>query len=130
MKYLSLLLASSVFFCYTGVCYAFYTTPNPKVTKTSCQTTHHNKVSNADANAYSYYNNPDSGNNQIGMCQDALLSAHNGYDLNLKDILLYSLVVKVPSLEINKVFNSRLNFEIKKQYRPPDLFLLNSSFLL
>lgn len=129
MKYFSLLLVSTVFFCYTGVCYALYTSLFSNIMKTSCHTTHQDKVSNTDASTHSY-KNPDSERNQIGMCQDALLSAHNSYDLNLKDILIYSLVVNIPSLEINKVFNSRLSFELKKQYHPPDLFLLNSSFLI
>ncbi len=129
MKYLSLLLVSSVFFCYTGICYALYASLTTNIMKTSCHTSHQDKVSNTDANTHSY-NNPDSEMNQIGMCQDALLSVHNSYDLNLKDILLYSLVVNLPSIKINKPFNSLLDSETNREYRPPDLFILNSSLLL
>lgn len=129
MKYLSLLLVSTLLFCYTGICYALYTTGTLNITKTNCHTSHQDRASNTDANIHSY-NDPDSGKGQGSMCQDALLSAHNSYDLNLKDTLSYSLVANIPSLETDKVFNPPSIFEIKKQYRPPDLFLLNSSLLL
>jgi len=129
MKSLSLLLILNIIFCYTGlstgVCCSIDT---PNIARTNCHTTHQDNVSNMNATGHSY-KNPDEKKHEISMCQDALTNAPNGHYFDLRDIG-YSVPVSTPNLETNRVFNSPLKFEIKKQYRLPDLFLLNSSFLL
>lgn len=64
------------------------------------------------------------------MCHYALPNAPHGHDFNLKSILSHSVVVNTPNLEINNVYKLNFSFENKKEYRPPDLFLLNSTFLI
>ena len=63
------------------------------------------------------------------MCQDALPNAPQGYDLNQSDIILSSLTIYMPILEINKVPAFAFSLNIK-EHHPPELFLSNSSFLL
>ena len=131
MKTLSLLLVLNVIFCYTGlsdrVCHSLST---PKTMNAGCHTTQDGEgIATKTAEEHSYKNS-DSTKHTTLMCHDALPNATNGHDLNLKNILLSSVVVNVPDLEINKVSTFHLNHETKKEYRPPDLFLVNSSFLI
>lgn len=128
MRYLTLILALIVFSCYTGVCYAFNFKPTPDTTKTSCHTSHQSKIPDKSSTANSY-SNPYSAKNQEGMCQDALTSAPKS---NYFDLLnaLYSITFIIPSVEITDSSNSRFNSAGRREYRPPDLFLLNSSFLI
>jgi hypothetical protein len=63
------------------------------------------------------------------MCQVALTGAHKSFDLNLKDIILYSVAHIIPIYEINSVPSLTLSLNIK-EHHPPALFLAKSSFLL
>lgn len=63
------------------------------------------------------------------MCQDALPNAPLGHDFDLRQIILCSLVVDIPTSEINDVPSFPFSLEIK-EHHPPELFLSNSSFLL
>ena len=131
MKTLSLLLVLNVIFCYTGlsarVCHSLST---PKTMNAGCHTTQDDEGIATKTTKENSYKNSDSTKHTMLMCQDALPNATNGYDLNLKNILLSSVVVNVPDLETNKVSAFHLNHETKKEYCPPDLFLVNSSFLI
>lgn len=128
MRYLNLILALIVFSCYTGVCYAFNFKPTPDTTKTSCHTSPQSKISDKSSTVYSY-SSPYSAENQKGMCQDALTSAPQSNYFDLVNAL-YSITFIIPTLEITESSNSRFNLAGRTEYRPPDLFLLNSSFLI
>jgi hypothetical protein len=90
---------------------------------------HSDGVSGAE-NATNSYKSTDAINHTMSMCQDALPNAPHGYDSNLKHIILHSLAINIPILEINRVSNFHLKLEIKREYQPPEVFLANSSFLL
>lgn len=128
MKYLSLLLVISVVLCYTGlgatVCHSYDVMPN----MANCHTNHKNEFSDAKTIANSY-KNTDTTNHERSMCQDALpTNAPHGYII--KNIISYSLAIDVPTLEVDNISSFPLNLTLKTKYRPPDLFLANSSFLL
>lgn len=131
MKYLSLLLVLNIIFCYTGlsasVCHSLST---PKTMNAGCHTTQDDEGIATKTTKENSYKNSDSTKHTMLMCHYALPNAPHGNDLTLKNILLDSVVINVPNLEINRVSSSNLSFEISKEYRPPDLFLLNSSFLI
>ena len=131
MKSLSLLLVLNIIFCYTGlsanVCRSSVT---QKTMNTGCHTTHEDDSIDGTTVKENSYNNKDATKEAMFMCHDALPNAPHGNDLNLKNILLYSVVINIPNPEINRVSSSYLSFETNKEYRPPDLFLLNSSFLI
>jgi hypothetical protein len=93
-----------------------------------CHTNHKNEFSGTKTTANSY-KNTDATNHARSMCQDALPNdAPHGY--TIKDIILYSPAVNAPTLEVDKASSFPLNLALKTEYRPPDLFLANSSFLL
>ncbi len=128
MKSLIFFLVCNIVLCYTGlganVCYSS-SLPNMP----NCHMSHSDRISSVEKTANSY-KDTDAVNHAMSMCQDALLNAPHSYDSNLKYIILYSLAVNIPVLEINTVPSFSLNLALKTEYRPPDLFLANSSFLL
>ena len=131
MKTLSFLVVLNIIFCYTGlgatVCHSLSA---PNAMNAGCHTTQDDEgIATKTAEEHSYKNS-DSTKHTMLMCHDALPTATHGYDVSLKDILSYVAVVNLPDLEINRVSTFHLNHETKKEYRPPDLFLLNSSFLI
>ncbi len=126
MKYLNFLLALTTFLCYTGICAnVSYSKNTGRKTHTSC----HGTIKQETSNSANSYKNSNDTKHKIHMCQEALQNAPNSIDLNLKDTILASLAVYLPTLEINKVpaFVFSLNI---KEHHPPELFLTNSSFLL
>ena len=128
MKYLSLFLVISVVLCYTGlganVCHSSGAMPS----MANCHTNHKNEFSGEKTIANTY-KNTNATNHARSMCQDAL-PTNATHNYIIKDIILYSLAIDVPTLEVDKVSSFPLNLTLKTKYRPPDLFLANSSFLL
>ena len=128
MKYISLILASAVFFCYTGICYPVYSDPAPKTTKISCHGPDQSETSGKNNSGHSF-TNPDNTKNQIDLCQDVLIGAT--YNINFDPgNALHLAAFNSPNLEVEKSPNYNFNIAVKKEYRPPDLFILNSSLLL
>ncbi len=131
MKYISLLLVLNLIFCYTGlsasVCHSGVTQNTASI---GCHTT--SKDNNKDGKVVNEnsYNNAETINQTVSMCHYALPNAPQGHDLNLKGILSLSVVVNTPNPEINNVYKLNFSFENQKDYRLPDLFLLNSTFLI
>lgn len=68
--------------------------------------------------------------NEMCICDLALLNASNNHYFNVKKNFLYSIAVNITTLEIGKAFSFPVSPQIKAEYTPPDVFLLNSSFLL
>ncbi len=127
MKYLNFLLILTTFLCYTGICSDFansHTQPNMK----SCHSNKQDNLSGYKTIPYSYKNS-DTIKYKIHMCQDALPNAPLSHDFDLTNLLLCSLAINLPTLEINDVPGFPFSLEIK-EHHPPDLFLSNSSFLL
>lgn len=126
MKYFTLFLVLSIVLCYTGlsanVC-RFDAIPN----MVNCHTNHKNEFSGAQTTANSY-KNTDTSNHARSMCQETLPNAPHSY--TIKDVILYLPAVNVPTLVVDKVFSFPSNLALKTEYRPPYLFLANSSFLL
>jgi len=127
MKYLSFFLALTTFLCYTGICadVSYSNNTSEITTNTSC---HGTKKQDTSSSAISYKNSNHI-SHKIDMCQVALPNAPQGYDLNQSHIILSSLAVYVPIIEINKATVLVFSFNIK-EHHPPELFLSNSSFLL
>lgn len=95
---------------------------------TNSHTNHHDEISGTEAEANSYKSKETAEHNTC-MCEYALPNAPLGHDINLRDIIAYSVAVNIPTLEINSVPSFALNIKIKERH-PPDLFLANSSLLL
>ncbi len=131
MNYFSLLLVLNIIFCYTGlsasVCHSGVT-PNTAIR--GCHNTYKDNSNNSKVIQENSYQSKDETKQSMSMCHDALPNAPHSHDFNLKDILSHSVVVNTPNLEINNVYNLNFSLENKKEYRPPDLFLLNSTFLI
>ncbi len=127
MKSLSFFLVLSVILCYTGlgvdVCHSL-TLPDI----TNCHANQRNEIPDTETIANSYKNTDATKYNMC--CYDTLPNAPHGYDFNLKDIILFSVAVNIPTLEINKISSSPLSLTIKREQQLPELFLANSSFLL
>ncbi len=131
MKALSLLIVLNIILCYTGISASVCHSPStPNTMNAGCHTTQEDDGIVTKTAKENSYTNPGATKHTMSMCHDALPSAPHGQDINLKDILSFSVVVSIPNLEINKASTSHLSFETNKEYRPPDLFLLNSSFLI
>jgi hypothetical protein len=130
MKYLSLFLIISVIFCYTGlgasVCYS-RSSAVPNMNMKNCHASQPNKISGTTA-AANPYKITGVMNHKACVCYDAVLNASHSHIV--KNIILYPLAFDIPILEINAVPSFSLNLALKTEYRPPDLFLANSSFLL
>jgi len=67
--------------------------------------------------------------NEMCICDQALLNASNRHYFNVKKNLLYSAAVSTTTLEIGKVSSFPISPQIKAEYTPPDAFLSNSSLL-
>jgi len=132
MKLINLLLVLNIVFCYTGlsasVCHSNVTTSN--TASTGCHSASKDKSDDSNISNESFHETPETINQTASMCHYALSNNPQIHDFNLKHILSHSFVVNIPNLEINRVFASHLTLETKKEYRPPDLFLLNSTFLI
>ena len=130
MKYLSLFLVLSVAFCYTGlgasVCRSSGSTV-PNMNMKNCHATQPNKIFGTKAAANSYKITGVM-NHKACVCYDAVLNAPHNHIV--KNIILYPLAFDIPILKINTIPGFSLNLGLKTEYRPPDLFLTNSSFLL
>lgn len=68
--------------------------------------------------------------NEMCICDSALLNASNNHYFNVKRNLLYPVAVSTTTLEIGKAFSFPVSPRIKPEYTPPDVFLSNSSLLL
>jgi hypothetical protein len=123
MKYVNLLLVLAVVLCYgfSGGIYYPCTT-----TIINCHGSQQDEPSNTETLAKSY-KNIDLTDQEISVCHQALLNASYDYDFSP---FLGLITVNIPSLEVNKVSGFPLSITTKREYRPPDLFLTNSSFLL
>ena len=128
MKYISLILAFAVFFCYTGICYPVYSDSAPETTKISCHGPDQSEASGTN-NAVHSFTNPDNTKNQIDLCQDVLTGASNNINFDLGNAL-HTAAFILSNLEVEKSPNYNFDIAVKKEYRPPDLFILNSSLLL
>ena len=127
MKYTSLILILIVVLCRIGLGEDVYHSDTlPDITKS--HTPHHDEISNNDAEANSYKSKETAEHNTC-MCEYALPNAPHGHDLNPKELISYSVVFNLPTLEINGVPSFALSLKIRAHH-PPDLFLANSSLLL
>jgi hypothetical protein len=68
--------------------------------------------------------------NAICICDPALLNASNNHYFNVKKNFLYSMVVNITTIEIGKALSFPVSPQIKVEYKPPGIFLSNSSLLL
>src|SRR3972149_7544336 len=127
MKYSVLILILVVILCRIGLGYDVYQSDAlPQIT--SCHTDHHHEISSNDAEA-NFYKSKETAEHNTCMCEYALPNAPHGHDINLRDIIAYSVAVNIPTLEINSVPSFALSLKIR-EHHPPDLFLANSSLLL
>ena len=125
MKYANFLLILLLVFCYTGSIARAYYTPDLSSTE-NCHTNKQKDTS--DTNAAGYYKSIEATEHEtLKCCHDALPTPPYIHDSH---ITAYVLEVKAPTSDINKRSNFFLDIETKKEYRPPDLFLINSSFLI
>jgi len=127
MKYASLFLVLVVILCRIGFGeddHHSYNLPNI----TNSDTNHQDEIYGTDTIANSY-KNTESTEHKMCMCEHALPNAPLGHDINLRDIIAYSVAVNIPTLEINSVPSFALSLKIR-EHHPPDLFLANSSLLL
>lgn len=126
MKYVNFLLVLILIFCYTGSIARASYSPSPSNIE-NCHTTNKQKDT-PDINLENYYKNDEATEHKmLKCCHDALPTPPYIHDSH---IVAYLLEAKVPTLEINKASSFILDIETKKEYRPPDLFLINSSFLI
>ncbi len=126
MKCINLLLVLATFLCYSGICGGISYSYNAMgVTNTGC----HGTQKKANPDSTNSYKSSDKVNHNIHMCQEALISAPTNFDLNIKEIILDSVAVIFPIMEINGVPSFTLSLNIK-EHHPPDLFLVKSSLLL
>lgn len=127
MKFTSFFLILIVVICRIGLGEDVYHSDTlPDITNS--HTNHHDEISGTEAEANSYKSKETAEHNTC-MCEYALPNAPLGHDINLRDIIAYSVAVNIPTLEINSVPSFALNIKIKERH-PPDLFLANSSLLL
>jgi hypothetical protein len=68
--------------------------------------------------------------NEMCICDSALLNASNNHYFNVKNSFLHSVAVNTTTPKIGKTFSFPVSPQIKAEYTPPDVFLLNSSLLL
>lgn len=73
--------------------------------------------------------------NEVCICDRALLNASNKHYFNVKknflySAFLYSAVVNITNIEMGMAFGFPISHQIKAEYTPPDLFLSNSCLLL
>ncbi|GEM_PF-2259202 len=68
--------------------------------------------------------------NEMCICDLALLNASNNHFFNVKKNFLYSMSVNITTSEIGKAFSFLISPQIKTEYKPPDVFISNSSLLL
>jgi len=128
MKYINLFLILSVILCYTGLG-AGISRSQTHSNKASCHANRSDGVSGTESTVNSPQND-DTENHGTCICHDALTSATYNHDIDQKNIILSSARVDTTFLEINKVSDYRLNFDIKRNNQPLELYLANSSFLL
>lgn len=130
MKYFSFYLILNIFLCYTGlgasVCYS-RGSGVPDVSMNNCHESQPNEISSSKATA-NPYTITDVMNHQACVCYDAVLNAPHSH--LVKNIVLYPLAFNIPILKNNAFPSFSLNLALKTQYRPSDLFLVNTSFLL
>jgi len=127
MKYASLFLVLVVILCRIGLDVDVYHSDTLS-NITNSRTNHQDEISGTKSIA-NYYINTESANHKVCMCEHALPNAPLGHDINLRDIIAYSVAVNIPTLEINSVPSFALSLKIR-EHHPPDLFLANSSLLL
>ena len=127
MKYSVLILILVVILCRIGLDEDVYHSDTLS-NITNSHINHQDGISGTEAIVNSY-KNTESAEHKMCMCEHALPNAPHGHDINLRDIIAYSVAVNIPTLEINSVPSFALNLKIKERH-PPDLFLANSSFLL
>jgi hypothetical protein len=131
MKYLSFFLVLSVIFCYTGlgagVCYSSSNGVVSDMNMKNCHASQPNKISGAKS-VTGTYKITGIMDHKACVCYEVVLNAPNSHIV--KNIVLYPLAFDIPILQINRVPSFSLNLALKAQYRPPDLFLANSSLLL
>lgn len=124
MRYINLFLVLTMILCYglggrvNHPC-AFTETTNSYTDRQS-------ETSGTDILAKSYISADTAGQGE-SVCHYALLNASNDYDLSL---FLGSIVANKPNLETNQAFSFSSSIKTNKKYRPPDLFITNSSLLL
>ena len=125
MKYANFLLVFILVFCYTGSIARAYHSPDLTSTE-NCHTDKQKDTSDTSPAGH-YKSDEVTEQGMLKCCHDALPTPPY---INDSHIIAYVLEVKVPTLEISKASNLLLDIETKKEYRPPDLFLTKSSFLL
>ncbi len=127
MKYTSFFLVLVVILCRIGLDEDVYHSDTLS-NITNSHINHQDEISCTEAivNSYKY---TESAEHNTCMCEHALPNAPLGHDINLRDIIAYSVAVNMSTLEINSVPSFALSLKIKER-NPPDLFLANSSFLL
>jgi hypothetical protein len=124
MRYVNLFLALTVI-----LCYGFGGSVNRPCTfteTTNSYTDRQDEASGADILAKSYMSIK-LADQEMPMCHQALLNAHDSYDFSP---FLSLITVSIPNLEAGKISSFPLSTVTRKEYRPPDLFLINSSLLL
>lgn len=133
MKHVSFLLITSVIFCYTGIAsHAHHSLISPgsgayHVKQSEC----HKQKANESNTISSFYKSTDAPKHEMLRCCHYMLpNAPNSHDFSLVNTLLFLIAAHVPTLGSNEVSTSILNHKTKKKYEPPDLFLINSSFLI
>ena len=127
MKYTSLILILIVVLCRIGLGENVYHSDTlPDITNS--RTNHHDEISGSEAEANSYKSKETAEHNTC-MCEYALPNAPHGHDLNPKELISYSVVFNLPTLESKNFPSVPLNLGIK-DHHPPDLFIANSSLLL
>jgi hypothetical protein len=128
MKLISLFLVLNVILCYTGLDVGVsYSSTLPNIT--NCHKNQRDEISSSESIKNSYKNNDATQHGMFKCCYEALPNAPHGHDFDLKQIVLHSLAVNITTLDSNKLFSFLLSPRIK-EHHPPDLFLVNSSFLL
>src|SRR3970282_2701616 len=127
MKYASLFLVLVVILCRIGLDEDVYHSDSLS-NITNSHANHQDEISGTEAIVNSY-KNTESAEHKMCMCEHALPNAPHGHDINLRDIIAYSVAVNIPTLEINSVPSFALSLKIR-EHHPPDLFLANSSLLL
>ncbi len=124
MKKLIFFLILILTLCYTGLGTAFsHTRPLPNMK--DCHMLNQG-ISSTDT-VESSYKNIDITNQKTSMCPEALLNAPHDYDFS---VFLSLSAVSIPISEVFKTHSSPLSLIEKGEYRPPDLFLINSSLLI
>jgi hypothetical protein len=132
MKYINLLLVLSVIFCYTGISSGIHHPPisiSIENHHSGHHKSHNQKVSDIDNTFNDYKNGGVTEREGVECCYYTLPSAPIGLDFNFIGAFLYFIATNIPVLEINQISGLTLNISTNKRYHPPNLFLVNSSFL-